>query len=285
MERDAAHVPKRKFEKSVVPNRERFGKRESAPDPANPSLRMEIGLTGELAVWEVSGCKIALEGVECASAERDREAPPQGRRIARRITMIASTHPHPTAFDGQRNRGRQDGTGGCGSRKIRDSLRCGVHKNGALARVYVAAENRWLQEELASLLKKSTPIALVGVNSLAALEAETLLRERVEILLLLSCGNLAEDLRVVQRVHCAAPGVRILLLGSAKEDGEFLQCVRAGISGYLRRDATAEDVLVGIRALRAGEAVCPAAFAPHSSAISSAKSQLCRAEAPASDWA
>jgi DNA-binding NarL/FixJ family response regulator len=174
--------------------------------------------------------------------------------------MIASTRPHPTAFDGQRNRGRQDGAEGRGFPQDPGRAAVGVQKNGAPARVYVAAENRRLQEELASLLKKSTIIAFVGANSPAALEAETLLRERVEILLLLSCGDLSEDLPIVQRVHRAAPGVRILLIGSAKEDGEFLQCVRAGISGYLRRDATAEDVLDGISAVRAEEAVCPAAL-------------------------
>jgi len=31
---------------------------------------------------------------------------------------------------------------------------------------------------------------------------------------------------------------RILLLGMAKSEGEFLRCVRAGISGYLLHDAS-----------------------------------------------
>jgi DNA-binding NarL/FixJ family response regulator len=68
---------------------------------------------------------------------------------------------------------------------------------------------------------------------------------------------LHEDLTTIQRIHSAAPNVRILLFGSTKETGEFLQCVRAGISGYLWRDASAKDVVDSIVAVEAGHAVCP----------------------------
>jgi DNA-binding NarL/FixJ family response regulator len=54
--------------------------------------------------------------------------------------------------------------------------------------------------------------------------------------------------------------VPILLVGTTKESGEFLQCVRAGISGYLWKDASADEVLEGIRAVQAGEAVCRGAL-------------------------
>jgi DNA-binding NarL/FixJ family response regulator len=64
-------------------------------------------------------------------------------------------------------------------------------------------------------------------------------------------------LLTIQRVRAAAPKIRILLLGMAKSEGEFLQCVRAGISGYLLHDASSEEVLEGVRAVHAGEAVCP----------------------------
>jgi DNA-binding NarL/FixJ family response regulator len=52
----------------------------------------------------------------------------------------------------------------------------------------------------------------------------------------------------------------MVLIGMTKNDSEFLQCLRAGISGYLLREASAEDVLEGVRAVEAGEAVCPGAL-------------------------
>jgi DNA-binding NarL/FixJ family response regulator len=124
-------------------------------------------------------------------------------------------------------------------------------------RVYVAAHNRLLREALARILTKRGNVEVMGVDSPLACEAETLLRQGAEVLLLVSQGIVQEDLAAIQRVHANAPGVRILLIGSTNEDGEFLQCVRAGISGYLWRDASADHVLDGILAVHAGEAVCP----------------------------
>ena len=37
----------------------------------------------------------------------------------------------------------------------------------------------------------------------------------------------------------------------------FLQCIRAGVRGYLPRDASAEDVVEAVKAIHAGKAVCP----------------------------
>ncbi|PYT56705.1 MAG: hypothetical protein DMG46_16760 [Acidobacteria bacterium] len=55
----------------------------------------------------------------------------------------------------------------------------------------------------------------------------------------------------------AAPKVQILLIGATSEESEFLQCVRAGVHGYLPLEASAKDVVEGIRALQSGEAICP----------------------------
>ncbi len=67
---------------------------------------------------------------------------------------------------------------------------------------------------------------------------------------------MTEDLIAIRRVRGAVPKVRILLIGVTGAEMEFLQCVRAGVRGYLPRDASAEDVMKGVRALQAGEAVC-----------------------------
>ncbi len=49
----------------------------------------------------------------------------------------------------------------------------------------------------------------------------------------------------------------ILLIDVAGNETNFLQCVRAGVRGYLPRDASAEDVVEAVRAIHAGKAVCP----------------------------
>jgi len=82
-----------------------------------------------------------------------------------------------------------------------------------------------------------------------------------------SHGNRNEDLTAVRAVRTAAPKVQILLIGVTGEEAEFMQCVRAGVRGYLPRDASADDVVDGIRSLQEGKAICPGRCAHLFSAI------------------
>ncbi len=124
-------------------------------------------------------------------------------------------------------------------------------------KVFVAAENRLLREALARMLSKKGDTEVTGIESEEAFKAEVLARAKPDILLLASRGALAEDIATIRQVRAAAPQVRILVLGMPQRAAEFLQCVRAGISGYLLRDASSEEVPKAVRAVQAGEAVCP----------------------------
>jgi DNA-binding NarL/FixJ family response regulator len=125
------------------------------------------------------------------------------------------------------------------------------------ARVYIAAENRLLREALSRMLLRSGEIEVVGQNSTGPFRAEGLSDEKTDILLLTSRGSLAEDIYEIRQVRLMAPTVRILLVGMTEEETEFFQYVRAGIRGYLARDASAADVLEAMQAVQADEAVCP----------------------------
>jgi DNA-binding NarL/FixJ family response regulator len=124
-------------------------------------------------------------------------------------------------------------------------------------RVFVAAENRLLREALSRMLVKNGEIEVVGMDLAEPFRTQDLLKEETDILLLSSHGNRNEDLTAVRMVRTAAPKVQILLIGVTGEEAEFLQCVRAGVHGYLPRDASAEDVMEGVRALQSGKAICP----------------------------
>jgi DNA-binding NarL/FixJ family response regulator len=130
-------------------------------------------------------------------------------------------------------------------------------KSTATARVFIAAENRLLREALGRMLNKRGGIEVIGSDSAGPFQSNELLEGQVDVLLLISGGDLEEDLAIVRKAHSAAPGVRILVIGATRENGEFLQCVRAGISGFLWREASADDVVAAIRAVQSGGAVCP----------------------------
>jgi DNA-binding NarL/FixJ family response regulator len=128
---------------------------------------------------------------------------------------------------------------------------------GRKPRVFVAAENRLLREALSRMLVKDGDIEVAGMGKAEPFRAENLLREKADILLLTSRGSMNEDLTAIRKVRACAPNVQILLIGMAGEGTEFMQCVRAGVHGYLPKDASAEDVVDGVRAVQAGKAVCP----------------------------
>jgi two-component system, NarL family, nitrate/nitrite response regulator NarL len=125
------------------------------------------------------------------------------------------------------------------------------------ARVYIAAENRLLREALSRMLMRRGDIDVVGLNCAGPFRVEGLIEEKPDILLLTSRGSLAEDVQVIRQVRLTAPAVRILLVGMTEDETEFIQYVRAGIKGYLPRDASSEDVLAAMHAVHEGQAVCP----------------------------
>ena len=124
-------------------------------------------------------------------------------------------------------------------------------------RVYVAAENRLLREALSRMLIRSGNVEVVGWQASGPFDAADLLAEHPDILLLTARGKLLEDISVIRSVRSSAPSVRVLVVGMAGDAAEFFQYVRAGIRGYLPRDASAEDVLRAMRLVEQGEAVCP----------------------------
>ncbi|MGA2098734.1 MAG: response regulator transcription factor, partial [Candidatus Acidiferrum sp.] len=133
-------------------------------------------------------------------------------------------------------------------------------KAEARPRVYIAAENRLLREALSRMLMRRGETEVAGLNATGPFRVEGLIEEKANILLLTSSGSLSEDILVIRRVRQAAPEVRMLLVGMTEDETEFFQYVRAGINGYLPRDASAEDVLEAMRAVQAGEAVCSGAL-------------------------
>lgn len=124
-------------------------------------------------------------------------------------------------------------------------------------RVFVAAQNRLLREALSRTLIKAGGLEVVGTEGAEPFQVEDLLREKVDILLLSSRGSRDEDLAAIRKVRSAAPQVLILLIDVAGDETDFLQCIRAGVRGYVPREASSDDVLEALKAVQAGKGVCP----------------------------
>jgi DNA-binding NarL/FixJ family response regulator len=123
-------------------------------------------------------------------------------------------------------------------------------------RVFLLIENRLLREALDRLFRKRPDLLVVGQRGRDDISLQRLLEIQWDVLAVdffdpkwFPSNLVAEG----TRLH----GRRALLIGMNGEEEQFLAAVRAGVTGYLLKDASASDVVHAVRATFKGEAVCP----------------------------
>ena len=123
--------------------------------------------------------------------------------------------------------------------------------------VFLLAENRLLREALIRILTKKSDIRVVGAAPYSPAVVEQIKATCPSIVLLDSVGPVFSEARFVARLHAAIPGVRVAMIDMEHDPQIFLRAVREGVVGYVLKDASASEVAATIRAVSAGEAVCP----------------------------
>jgi two-component system response regulator DevR len=127
----------------------------------------------------------------------------------------------------------------------------------AIAEVFLLAENRLLREALIRILAKKSDIRVVGAAPYSPATQEQIIATRPSIVLLDSISPVFSETRLVATLHALIPGVRVAMIDMELDQRTFLRAVREGVVGYVLKDASAMEVAGMIRAVAAGEAVCP----------------------------
>jgi len=124
-------------------------------------------------------------------------------------------------------------------------------------RVFLLIENRLLGETLDRLFHKRPDFCLVGRCSAADTGTINVRSLQCDVLVL-DHLRMASLLDVVSdNGEPAAARPRIVLISMEENEEQFFTAVRSGISAYLLKDASADDVVAAVRAATRGEAVCP----------------------------
>ncbi|HWW16368.1 MAG TPA: response regulator transcription factor [Candidatus Dormibacteraeota bacterium] len=131
---------------------------------------------------------------------------------------------------------------------------------GAVAAVFLLAENRLLREALLRILSKKDDIRVVGAGTYGSEMFEQILATRANVVVLDSVSPVLAENGVVRELRQLNPAIRVVMVGMEAEEAVFLRVVQAGAVGYILKDASAAEVARTIRAVAAGEAVCPAAL-------------------------
>jgi DNA-binding NarL/FixJ family response regulator len=123
-------------------------------------------------------------------------------------------------------------------------------------RVFLLIENRLLREALVRLFRKRSDLTVVGQSGQAGLTVQEILDSNCDVLVVASFQT--NWLSPSITLECIGQfGFKVVLIGMESDEERFLATVRAGVSGYLLKDASASDVLNAVRSVFRGEAVCP----------------------------
>ena len=125
--------------------------------------------------------------------------------------------------------------------------------------LYIVAENRLLRESLARLFRKRGDLNMVGEGSYSDSTLEQIVAAGADVLLLDCLGpNQRSDL--ICDIRESLPHIRVVLFGMDDDSDIFVQAVRLGVNGYMLKNASASELIDGIRDVAQGEAACPPKF-------------------------
>jgi two-component system response regulator DevR len=132
-----------------------------------------------------------------------------------------------------------------------------------LISVFLIASNRLLRETLAKLLVRKGEFMVSGAAPFGA-EAHSLIgASGANVLILDAVSARISECALILQTNRQIPGIKVILIDMEDDPELFLDCVRAGATGYLLKDASAAEVVSGIRAVAQGQAICPPQLCAH----------------------
>ena len=123
--------------------------------------------------------------------------------------------------------------------------------------VFSLAENRLLGEALVRILRNKNGITVAGVRAFSTSATEELLAAEPDVVLLDSARQSLRPSHLVSKIKQDLVRAKIVMVGMEDDEVQFLQAVSEGVTGYILKDASAQDIVRVIRAVATGEAVCP----------------------------
>jgi DNA-binding NarL/FixJ family response regulator len=127
-------------------------------------------------------------------------------------------------------------------------------------RLVLIDDNRLLREGMAALIHTQPGFKVLAASADVD-EALQKVREHKPDIVLLDFGLEDHDsLRLTASVRGEVPGARVIILGLLPVQEDVANYVRAGASGFIMKDATADDFFATIRAVAGGAEVLPQAL-------------------------
>lgn len=121
--------------------------------------------------------------------------------------------------------------------------------------VALIEDNRLVREGITALLGKWPELRVVSGR--AREDLAEMQRERPQVVLLDIGLSRGDSLRVAARVREEFPDSKVIVMDLLPAHEDIVEFVNAGVSGFIMKDATLEDLVETIRAVAAGASVLP----------------------------
>jgi DNA-binding NarL/FixJ family response regulator len=121
--------------------------------------------------------------------------------------------------------------------------------------VVLIEDNRLVREGMTAMLNQTTDFKVVAAGSSGD---PALLRDNQPQVILLDVGLWDDDsLRVAETVRKESPDSKVIIMDLLPIHEDIVEFVNAGVSGFILKDATFEDLVTTIRSVADGAHVLP----------------------------
>src|ERR1700730_15446601 len=124
-------------------------------------------------------------------------------------------------------------------------------------RLFLVIENRMLREVMAAIFQKRSEFTVVGSIRYSADAYQQAVASQCDILLADQASASAFPNNFIADILRLVEGRKAVFFGMENDAEVFLQAVRAGVSGYLLGEASADAMIAALRRVALGEVVCP----------------------------
>jgi DNA-binding NarL/FixJ family response regulator len=129
--------------------------------------------------------------------------------------------------------------------------------------LFLVIENRLLREAMSVIFQRQSGLRLLNSIRYSETAFDQAANSGCDILLADQASTAAFPQNFITDLLSLSPGRKAIFIGMDEDSDGFLQAVRAGVSGYLLGDASAEDTVAAVRKVAMGEAVCPPKLCQH----------------------
>ena len=125
----------------------------------------------------------------------------------------------------------------------------------ALINVAIIEDNRLVREGLTAKVNEQNDFEVCYAAAIGDIER---IRGTASQVLLLDVGLEGEDsLNLAERIRSEVPHVRVIVMDLLPVHEDLVEFVTAGVSGFILKDATLDDLVGTIRAVAAGNTILP----------------------------